>query len=308
MPLGTLDRSPPPIFKQGASAVSKLLVFSALATFLMVADQRFQVVRPLRSVISTALYPLQWMALQPVRAVSAAGGYFGSLHTAQTRSADMERRLAEQFQRSSRVEQLTRENEQLRQLLALQKVPGTSGQAAEILYEAPDPYSRKVIIDKGALQDIVLGSPVVAALGVVGQVTRVHPTYSEVTLLMDRDQSIPVLNVRTGERSIATGDGGTQGGTLELRFMSTNADVQRGDLLTTSGIDGVYPAGLHVALVESIERKADTPFARIHSRSTALMSGPRHVMVLKPVQAQIPKHFEPAPAQIKPGRKAGGPS
>lgn len=309
MPLGTLDRSPPPFFKQGASAVSKLLVFSALAVFLMVADLRFQVTQPIRVVVSTVLFPFQWLALQPVRAIDSGLEYFTSLHEALGRASDLEKRLAEQFQRSAKVEQLSQENQQLRQLLQLQKSPATSGQAAEILYDAPDPYNRKVIIDKGMLSDIALGSPVVGALGVIGQVTRVNPTYSEVTLLIDRDQTIPVLNTRTGERSVAYGDAGTRGASLELRFMAGNADVQQGDLLTTSGVDGVYPAGLHVARVDRIERRADSAFAKIYCQPVALMSGPRHVMVIKPVSAQIPNKIEEmptGPGLRKPVRKSGG--
>lgn len=308
MPLGTLDRTPPSIFKQGASAVSKLLVFSALAIFLMVADLRFKVTQPLRAVVSAVLFPLQWLALQPVRALDASGQYFTSLHTAVARRAELEKVLSQQHMRSSAVEQLQQENLQLRQLLHLQKSPSTTGIAAEVVYDAPDPYTRKVIIDKGLLSDVSNGSPVIGALGVIGQVTRVHPTYSEVTLLVDRDQTIPVMNTRTGERSVAYGDHGSHGSMLELRFMAANANVQQGDLLTTSGVDGVYPAGLHVARVDKIERRADSAFARIFCQPVALVHGPRHVMVLKPVQAQIPAESIAPATSKKSSRKAGGAS
>ena len=143
--------------------------------------------------------------------------------------------------------------------------------------------------------------------GVLGQVTRVHPLISEVTLVTDREQAIPVLNTRTGARSVAYGDPtGASGGTLELRFMAGNADVQAGDLLTTSGVDGVYPPGLPVAKVDKVERRADSAFARIACAPQALVDGARHVMVLKPVSAQIPPR--PPPEQPLPGpqrRKAG---
>jgi rod shape-determining protein MreC len=121
MPLGTLDRTPPPIFKQGASAVSKLLVFSALAVFLMVADLRLKVTQPIRQAISTVMQPFQWVALQPVRAFNYSLDYLGGLGNALTRSSELEKRLAEDFQRSSQVEQLKLENAQLRQLLQLNK-------------------------------------------------------------------------------------------------------------------------------------------------------------------------------------------
>ncbi len=174
-----------------------------------------------------------------------------------------------------------------------------------MLYEAADVYSRKVIIDKGMIHGIDSGSPVIDEFGVLGQVTRVYPAVSEVTLVTDRDQATPVLNSRTGARSVAHGDtSGLHPGLLELRFMAANADVQAGDLLTTSGVDGVYPPGLPVAQVEKIERRADSAFARIQLAPRAEVSGALHVMVLKPVGEQLPSRpavEASAPAPAKPG-------
>jgi rod shape-determining protein MreC len=301
MSLGTLDRTPPPIFKQGLSAFSKLILFSALALFLMVADARFKVTQPLRAVLATALYPIQWLALQPVRAGRAVGDYFITARQAQSQSEAAALMLATQALRSSQVEQLTLENTRLRQLLALREQLQVKGVAAEVLYDAADPFARKVIIGKGMSQGIVLGSPVIDEFGVLGQVTLVHPLVSEVTLIIDRDLAIPVLNVRTGVRSLAFGDAGGSGG-LELRFMGSNTDVQQGDLLTTSGVDGVYPPGLPVARIDSIERRAESAFARIHCTPLALVSGARHVMVLRPQSAQIP----PRPTEAASAPKKGG--
>src|SRR3954464_2543110 len=104
MPLGTLDRNPPPFFKQGPSALSKLMVFSAIALFLMVADTRFRVSQPLRAGVATALYPLQWIALRPVLAVRYAAGYFESLRSAQANEEQARLKLAAQSQRANQVE------------------------------------------------------------------------------------------------------------------------------------------------------------------------------------------------------------
>ena len=301
MSLGTLDRTPPPIFKQGLSAFSKLILFSALALFLMVADARFQVTQPLRAVLATSLYPVQWLALQPVRAGRAVGDYFITARQAQSQSEAAALMLATQALRSSQVEQLTLENSRLRKLLDLREQLQVVGVAAEVLYDAADPYTRKVVISKGLSQGVVLGSPVIDELGVLGQVTLVNPLVSEVTLIIDRDLAIPVLNVRTGVRSLAFGDAGGSGG-LELRFMGSTSDVQQGDLLTTSGVDGVYPPGLPVARIDSIERRAESAFARIHCTPLALVSGARHVMVLQPQSAQIP----PRPADAAAVPKEGG--
>jgi rod shape-determining protein MreC len=110
---------------------------------------------------------------------------------------------------------------------------------------------------------------------------------SEVTLIIDRDQAIPVLNTRTGARGLVFGDPSARANSLELRFMAASADVQAGDQLTTSGVDGVYPAGLPVAVVEKVERRADTAFARITCTPLAQVGGVRHVMILTPVGPQI---------------------
>jgi rod shape-determining protein MreC len=303
MPLGTLDRNPPPFFKQGPSALSKLMVFSAISLFLMVADTRFRISQPLRAAVATVLYPLQWVALRPVLAVRWGAEYFESLGSAQRTEAAARVKLARQSQRANQVEQLALENERLRKLLELRARVATPGVAAEVLYDAADPYTRKVIIDKGLTQGIGPGSPVIDESGVLGQVTRVYPLISEVTLVTDREQAIPVLNTRTGARSVAYGDPSSHGSALELRFMAGNADVQPGDLLTTSGVDGVYPPGLPVAKVEKVERRADSGFARIRCTPQALVDGARHVMVLAPVSGQLPPR--PAPDDAAAPRKGG---
>lgn len=306
MPIGTIDRTPPPFFKQGTSAFTKLLLFSAAALFLMVADTRLGLSAPLRHAVAAVLYPIQWAVLQPVRLVSGGGAYVQSLESAQEAEEKARLALARSAARSQRVEQLELENRRLRLLLGLREQPATDGQAAQVLYDAADPFTRKVVIDLGQFAGVQAGSPVIDESGVVGQVTRVYPMLSEVTLLTDRSQAIPVLNARTGERSVAFGDPQTLGGSLELRFMGTNADVQDNDLLTTSGVDGVYPPGLAVARVTQVERRAESSFARIHAQPLALLSGVRHVMVLPPLMPSQPARPEAA-AQRSPNATGGTP-
>lgn len=295
MSLGTLDRSPPPFFKQGPSALSRLVFFSALALFLMVADARFHIVQPLRAAIATVLYPAQWLALQPVQMVQTGLGYLTDLKTARVTEEAARVKLAEQSQRAGQVEQLLLENERLRQLLGLRERLQVPSVAAQVLYDATDPYSRRVVIGKGQLQGIQPGSPVMDESGVLGQVTRVYPFVSEITLLIDRDQVIPVMNARTGTRAVAYGDPSPRGGLMELRYMAATEDVKEGDLLTTSGVDGVYPPGLPVARVLSVDRRSDTSFTRIQCEPLAKLHGVVHVMVLAPVTRQIPLDENGAP-------------
>ena len=294
MPLGTLDRAPPPFFKQGQSAFSKLMLFSALALFLMVADVRFKLTGPIRVAVATVLYPIQWAVMRPIEMMRGGGVYFSSLQQAQAAELDAKKRLATQAQRAAQVEQLNLENDRLRKLLTLRERTSTPGQAAEVMYDAADPFTRRVMVDKGQMQGIKPGSPVIDEGGVLGQVTRVYPLSSEVTLLIDREHAIPVLNTRTGARSVVYGDPSVHGGTLELRFMAGNADVQQGDILSTSGVDGVYPPGIPVARVEKVERRADSAFARISCQPLANTLGAKHVLLLDPYSVQIPL---PAPVE-----------
>ncbi|MCW5656047.1 rod shape-determining protein MreC [Hydrogenophaga sp.] len=305
MPLGTLDRTPPPFFKQGPSALSKLVVFSAIALFLMVADLRFSLTAPLRAAVATALYPVQWAVLQPVQMATLTSSYFTSLHAAQTAEADALQRLTTQAQRSLQLEQIVLENQRLRELLAMRERTGTQATGAQVLYDAADPYSRKVVIDRGQTHGIQPGSPVIDESGVLGQVTRVYPLVSEVSLLVDRDQAIPVLNTRTGVRSVAYGQPSTRGDGMELRYTLANADIEEGDLLATSGVDGVYPAGLPVARVTLVERQAESSFARIQCEPLARMQGALHVLVLTPVGNDLPPSPLADPASSERPARAG---
>ena len=305
MPLGTLDRSAPPFFKQGPSALSRLAAFSALALFLMVADTRFHITGPVRQAIGSVLYPLQWLVFQPVELARQGSGYFQSLQAAQADADAAAQKLALVSQQAHQAEQLAQENARLRNLLALRERLQTPAQAAQVIYDTADPYTRRVVIDQGQLHGVEQGVPVMDEGGVLGQVTRVFPLVSEVTLLVDRDQAIPVLNLRTGARAVAYGDPtADHGGGIELRFIQANADVREDDLLTTSGVDGVYPPGLPVARVTHVERRADSAFARIYCQPLAQVQGVRHVMVLKPLTDHLPPRPEPAPtATSKRARK-----
>ena len=287
MPLGTLDRTPPAFFKQGPSAVSKLLFFSALSVLLMVADVRFGVTQPLRATLSVALYPVQWLAMRPQVLMEYTGEYMEDRDVAQASEREARQQLLVQARRSGQVEQLALENKQLRELLNLSKRLETKGQAAEVLYDAADPYTRKLIIDKGMTHGIKASSPVMDEHGILGQVTHVLPLVSEVTLVTDREHSIPVLNTRTGARGVAYGESGGAP-LLELRFMATNADIEVGDMLSTSGVDGIYPPGVLVGKVIKVERRAETVFARILCEPVGRVQGARHVMVLEPLSDQLP--------------------
>jgi rod shape-determining protein MreC len=312
MAIGTLDRNPPPFFRQGPSALTKLVFFSALAVFLMAADSRFTLTQPLRAGMATALLPVEQVLNVPVQLAQTAEDYLAGEQQALAREKAADLRLTAQSERAARADQLAVENRQLRALLDLRPALQVRSTAAEVLYEAPDPFSRKLYIDRGAAHGIVAGSPVMNDRGVLGQVTRVYPLSSEVTLLVDEDAAIPVVNARTQQRGAAFGGSGGAG-TMELRFMASNADVQVGDSLVTSGLDGVYPAGLPVAKVVKFDRRSDTAFARIVLAPTALPDDVRHVLVLEPLERQMVARPEPKPApkaesRLEPDARPGKPN
>jgi rod shape-determining protein MreC len=304
MPLGTLERSPPPFFKQGTSALTKLIIFSFISMAMMLADQRYNIVQPARWVLSLMIYPVQWLALRPQVAWHDMGDVFEGKQDVLDNLQAAQAQLLAQSVRTVQLEQLELENRHLREILELRQRMGTPAVAAEVLYEAGDPFTRKMVLDKGALSGMVQGSPVMDEQGILGQITRVHPLVSEITLVTDREHSIPVLNTRTGARGVAFGESGGAP-LLELRYMATNADIEIGDVLTTSGVDGVYPPGIPVAKVVKVERRADTVFARILCESLARVQGARHVMVLAPVKLPMESVAveRETPVQHKGGRR-----
>ncbi|CAN5213648.1 rod shape-determining protein MreC [soil metagenome] len=289
-----MEYSPPPLFKQGASARAKVVFFSLIAIALLVADSHLRWVPKVRQVIGTVLYPLQVAALAPRDAIFRTGDYFSSISALETENRNLKHQQALNAQTLQQSQQLFAENAHLRKLLgASQQVPAKSVMS-QILYDTRDPFTRKIVLDRGSQHGVAPGQPVIDDVGVVGQVTRAFPYTAEVTLLTDKDQAIPVQVVRSGLRSVAYGRG--QSGVLDLRFMAANADIQNGDVLVTSGIDGVYPPGLAVAKVIQIENKSNDAFARIICQPSAGIGRNRQLLILLSDTNLAPR---PAPEEVK---------
>jgi rod shape-determining protein MreC len=305
-----MEHSPPPFFKRGPAPLVRLAFFASLSFALLVLDARFRYAEGLRSVLALAVYPLQVVATTPALLAERVAAYFGSQSQLREENAALRARLLEASQSAQREEAARAEATQLRRLVgAAERLPVQST-PAEVLYNGRDPYAKKVVIDRGAQHGLKLGSPVVDEAGVLGQVTRVHPRVAEVTLVTDKDQAIPVQVLRNGLRAVAFGGGAS--GMLELRFMATNAEIQNGDRLVTSGIDGTYPPGLPVASVAKVERDAAYAFARITCQPAAGVDAGRFVLVLSQ-EAKLPAYPEDAdagaekrPGKRKPRRKDGG--
>ncbi len=293
-----MEHSPPPFFKRGPAPLVRLFFFASLSLALLVLDARFRYAEGLRSTLALAAYPLQRAATAPIDFFSAVGSYFSTQAQLVEDNAALRARALALAQDAQRYESAEAELAHLRRLIgAADKLPVKS-MPAEVLYASRDPYSHKMFVNAGDQQGVSPGAPVADELGLVGQVTRVHPLVSEVTLITDQDQAIPVQVVRSGLRAIAFGSGAS--GTLELRFMASDAEIQTGDHLVTSGIDGTYPAGLPVATVMRIERDAELSFTRVVCKPTAGVDRGRYVLVLTDASAR-----PPLPEQAKKDRRAG---
>ncbi|PPB84682.1 MULTISPECIES: rod shape-determining protein MreC [Mycetohabitans] len=282
-----MEYSPPPLFKQGPSALARLFTFVGLALVLLITDARFQTLEVVREVIGTGLYPLQRAALVPRDLIVGGADLFVTIHSLRSENQTLRDKSLQLSVRASQAAQLLAENEHLRRLLQLQQHSTIQTTPTEIQYDTRDPFTQKVIIAGGSQQDVQAGAPVVNEKGVIGQVTRVFPLQSEVTLLTDKDQAVPVQVVRTGIRSVIYGT--PKGDVLDLRFVPTSADVKTGDELVTNGLDGVYPPGLPVAKVIRVDRQADTTFARVVCEPLAPVRGARQLLVLR-YDARTPPH------------------
>jgi rod shape-determining protein MreC len=292
-----MDHTPPPFFKRGPAPLVRLFFFASLSLALLVIDARFRYAEGLRAWLALAAYPLQRAATAPVELVSSVGGFFSTQAQLVEENERLRAKALAYSHDAQRYEAAQAEAEHLRRLVGAQERLEVRVIPAEVMYNGRDPYSHKLFIDRGATHGVRPGSPVTDESGVLGQVTRVHALVSEVTLATDRDQAIPVQVVRNGLRAVAFGGGAS--GSLELRFMAANADIQTNDRLVTSGIDGTYPPGLPVATVMRIERDAENAFARVVCRPAAGVDRGRFVLVLTDETAKPPRPEEDKAAKDK---------
>ncbi|MDP2752304.1 MAG: rod shape-determining protein MreC [Rhodocyclaceae bacterium] len=279
----SVGHSPPQFFTRSTAPVARLVFMGSLSVILLVADLRFHTLEWVRTVVMTMTWPLRRAVHLPAEAGSELSKNLTSLLSLQSENKVLQQRQVASAHLLLRQKHLEQENRQLRALLEMKERQPVEGKIAEILYSVRDSFSRRVIVSKGSQEGIVVGQSVVDDIGVIGQVTRVFPMASEITLLTDKEQAVPVQVERNGLRAVL---GGMGTGNLELRFLATNVDVQPGDILMTSGLDGVYLPGLPAAKVESIERDNSSTFARI--RCIPLSGIERHGLVLILGIRQIP--------------------
>lgn len=267
------------LFKRGPAAEVRLFVLVLAAVVLLVVDARWPVLEPARQAVSVAIYPFQRLMFTPRDIVEHIGTWKDAAAQARSEKEALQRQRIELAQLSTHAAQLATENEQLRRLLNVSDTVAQQAIAVQVLYEPPNAFNQHLVFNKGAASGIEPGMPVIDEGGVVGQVVRVTPFTSEAALLTDDQVSIPVQVLRNGLRLIAFG--GNIADKIEVRYLTANVDVRAGDKLVTSGIGGLFPAGLPVAEIEKVEHDSASGFTRALARPLSHPERYRHFLVLR---------------------------
>jgi rod shape-determining protein MreC len=286
-------------FNRGPSPVARLVFFCALSLLLLFVDARYQYLESTRNVLAVIIYPFQRLTALPGEVVGSISVYFETQSRLQEENLQLRQQHDTDAAQLAQLAAVQAENAQLRTLQELKQRVDYPMQTAEIVYVERDIFKRKLIVNKGSQANVVAGQVVVDDFGVVGQVTRVYPWLSEVTLVTDKDHAVPIQFLRNGLRAVVFGSGDI--GEMALRYMPVSSDIEVGDMLVTSGIDGIYPPNLPVAKVVRIERDPAYPFARITCAPLAGVDRHRALLIVSGLP-KLPERPETVETKDEPER------
>lgn len=268
------------LFIHPSPSLTKLLALIAGALLLMVMDHQYRQLEALRAVLSVAVYPLQVMVNAPVQAVH---GLMASVATRQALVDENEKLRVQNLLLKTRLQKfsaLESENKHLRELLDSSVELGEKVLVADVLGAQAEAEAAQLTLNKGSQHGVYLGQPLVDAEGVMGQVIHVAPFTSVAMLITHPNHALPVQFNRTGVRAVAVGTGNDA--VLELNYVPVTADVRVGDLITTSGLGGRFPAGYPVGEVTKVSRESGSPFARISAAPSARLGRSQQVLLVWP--------------------------
>ncbi|MFB8831305.1 rod shape-determining protein MreC [Azotobacter sp. CWF10] len=255
----------------------RMLVLAVLAATLMVVDARFDTLKPVRSQLGLVLTPFYWLADLPVRIRDGINQQFSSRSELLAENEAQGRGPADAAS-PAKLAALTEQNVRLRELLNSAALVDEKVLVGELIGVDPNPFTHRILIDKGERDGVFLGQPVLDARGLMGQVVEVMPYTARVLLLTDTTHSIPVQVNRNGLRAIAVGTGNPE--RLELRHVADTADIKEGDLLVSSGMGQRFPAGYPVAVVSEVIHDSGQPFAIVRAVPTAALNRTRYMLMV----------------------------
>ena len=274
-------------FNRGPSPVARLVFFSVLSLLLLFVDARYRYLESTRQVIAVIIYPFQRLTALPGEMWEGVTSFVSLQSHLIAENEQLHQQHDADSAQLRQMETVLNENAQLRALLEVKQRAEYTVQAAQIVYLERDIFKRKLFIDAGEQHGVQAGRAVMDNSGVVGQVTRTYPWLSEVTLVTDKNNVVPVQVVRTGLRAAVFGSGNIN--EMELRYQPVDVDIQVGDELVTSGMDGTYPPALPVARVARVERDPAYPFARIVCTPLAGVDRHRILLIVSGVPALPPR-------------------
>lgn len=251
----------------------------ALSLALLILDSQLHVLEPMRRGVAVALYPFQRAVMAPRDLVQQVNEWVNAANRIRTENEALQRQRIELSQVATHAAQLAAENAQLRRLLGVTDTVEQAAVVVEVLYEPANSFQQRLVFNKGSQAGLAPGMPVIDEGGVVGQIVRVTPMAAEAALVTDERVSVPVQVLRNGLRLIAFGSNAP--GRIEVRYLAANADIKEGDTLVTSGVGGLFPAGLPVAKVLTVERDTASGFARAVCEPLAHPERYRHFLVLQ---------------------------
>lgn len=253
-------------------------MLAVLSAVLMVVDARFEALKPLRSQLGLVLTPFYWLADLPVRAWDGATQQISSRSELMAENEKLKAEALLLQRRLQKLAALTEQNVRLRELLNSAALLDEEVLVGELIGVDPNPYTHRILIDKGEKDGVFLGQPVLDARGLMGQVVEIMPYTARVLLLTDTTHSIPVQVNRSGLRAIAVGTGNPE--RLELRHVADTADIKEGDLLVSSGMGQRFPAGYPVATVKEVIHDSGQPFAIVRAVPTAALNRSRYLLLV----------------------------
>lgn len=278
------------LFKRGQATGVKLVFLAILCIVLMVVDSQSDLLVPARRVVSTVLTPFQKIALWPRNVVVQISNWSNAVELAKIQTEEAQRQKIGLTQLSVQASQLAAENAQLRRLLGIKSSVVIPSVTVQILYAAANPLHQTLVFTKGSNDGIAPGMPVIGEGGIVGQIRRVTSTTSEASLITDERVTLPALVLRNGLRVVVYGSG--RPGQIEVRYLAIGADIQEGDQLVTSGIGGVFPAGLAIGTVSKIEKNSAQGFISARVEPAAHPDRYLHFLVLLTEATKLQSEIE----------------
>jgi rod shape-determining protein MreC len=282
----TLSSDSRPIIGRGPPLGAGLFFLGIVSVVVMVLDHRGGYLETARLWMSAAANPIYAVVQTPYQLWSWLTGSFADRERLRTENAQLNEQLRVTRTQLLRFEALNEENRRLREVREASKGVSERTLIAEIINVSVQPFRHMVVINKGADDGVFRGQPVLDAFGVVGQVMQVGKSTATLILITDTEHAVPVQVNRNGIRSIAMGTGETA--KLSLPYLTVESDVQRGDLLVSSGLDEIFPAGYPVATVTKVERNSTDTFALVEAKPLAQLDRDREVLLLWTDKPKVP--------------------